>query len=103
LTRAIATIHKGPRSGGGSRGLPRVNVPFPSPTGPPAPRAEVLLGYLDYFRCVVVSKVQGLSDAQLRVSLLPSGWTVLELVKHLTHVEQRWLVWGFQGQPVARP
>jgi len=80
-----------------------VNVPFPAPTGPPAPRGEVLLGYLDYFRWVVVSKVQGLSDAQLRVSVLPSGWTVLELVKHLMHVEQRWLVWGFEGQPVARP
>jgi len=78
-------------------------MPFPEPTGPPGPRAEVLLGYLDYFRCLVVSKVQGLSDAQLRVSLLPSGWTVLELVKHLRHVEQRWLVWGFKGQPVARP
>ena len=51
----------------------------------------------------MVTKVQGLSDAQLRVSLLPSGWTVIELVKHLTHVEQRWLVWGFEGQPVARP
>ncbi len=78
-------------------------MPFPEPTGAPGPRAEVLLGYLDYFRCLVVSKVQGLSDAQLRVSLLPSGWTVLELVKHLRHVEQRWLVWGFEGQPVARP
>jgi len=56
-----------------------VTVPFPEPTGPPVPRAEVLLGYLDYFRSLVVSKVQGLSDAQLRVSLLPSGWTVIEL------------------------
>ena len=78
-------------------------MPFPEPTGPPTPRADVLLGYLDYFRSLVVSKVHGLSEAQLRVSLLPSGWTVLELVKHLTHVEQRWLVWGFDGQPVARP
>ncbi len=78
-------------------------MPFPEPTGPPTPRADVLLGYLDYFRSLVVSKVHGLSEAQLRVSLLPSGWTVLELVKHLTHVEQRWLVCGFDGQPVARP
>lgn len=78
-------------------------MPFPEPAGPPVPRGEVLLGYLDYFRSLVVTKAQGLSDAQLRVSLLPSGWTVLELVKHLTHVEQRWLVWGFEGQPVARP
>jgi len=25
------------------------------------------------------------------------------LVKHLKHVEQRWLVWGFEGRLVARP
>ena len=66
-----------------------MTVPFPEPSGPPVPRAEVLLGYLDYFRSLVVAKVQGLSDAQLRVSLLSSGWTVIELVKHLTHVEHR--------------
>jgi len=35
-----------------------VTVPFPEPTGPPVPRAEVLLGYLDYFRSLVVTKVQ---------------------------------------------
>ncbi len=80
-----------------------MSLPFPEPTGPPAPRAEVLLGYLDYFRSTVVSKVQGLSHEQLRTSVLPSGWVVLELVKHLTHVERRWLVWGFEGQPVAQP
>jgi len=80
-----------------------VSLPFPEPTGPPAARAEVLLGYLDYFRSLMVSKVQGLSDDQLRTSVLPSGWAVLELVKHLTHVERRWLVWGFEGQPVAQP
>ncbi len=80
-----------------------MSLPFPEPTGPPAPRAEVLLGYLDYFRSLVLSKVQGLSDDQLRMSVLPSGWAVLELVKHLTHVERRWLVWGFEGQPVAQP
>ncbi len=80
-----------------------VSLPFPEPTGPPAPRAEVFLGYLDYFRSLVARKVQGLSEEQLRVGLLPSGWTVLELVKHLTHVERRWLVWGFEGQPVAQP
>ena len=50
-----------------------------------------------------MTEVQGLSDAQFRVSLLPSGWSVIELVKRRRHVEQRWLVWGFEGQPVARP
>lgn len=80
-----------------------VTVPFPEPSGPPAPRSEVLLGYLDFFRSVVVTKVEGLTEDQLRTSVVPSGWTVLELVKHLTYVERRWLVWGFEGQSVADP
>jgi hypothetical protein len=80
-----------------------VTLPFPEPTGPPLPRGEIFLAYLDYFRDVIVSKLQGLSEDQLRRSLLPSGWTVLELAKHLTHVERRWLVWGFQGRPVTEP
>ncbi len=86
-----------------ARSVRRVSLPFPEPTGAPVPRAEVFLGYLDYFRSLVVSKTHGLSEDQMRVSLLPSGWTVLELVKHLTHVERRWLVWGFEGQPVRQP
>ena len=76
---------------------------LPEPTGPPAPPAEVFLAYLDHFRSVVASSVQELSPAQQRTSVLPSGWTVLELVKHLTHVERRWLAWGFEGRPVAEP
>ena len=33
----------------------------------------------------------------------PSGWSPLELVKHLTYVELRWLEWGFEGRPVDDP
>ena len=80
-----------------------MSVPFPSPTDPRATRADVFLGYLDYFRSVVVGKLQGLPDEELRTSRLPSGWTPLELLKHLTYVELRWLVWGFEGTPVAQP
>jgi hypothetical protein len=39
----------------------------------------------------------------VRSSRLPSGWTPLELVNHLTHVERRWLEWGFEGSDVAQP
>jgi uncharacterized damage-inducible protein DinB len=78
-------------------------LPFPSPTLPYDSRAEVLLGYVAYFRSVVVAKLHGLSDGDLRGSRLPSGWAPLELLKHLTHVERRWLVWGFEGRPVADP
>jgi uncharacterized damage-inducible protein DinB len=76
---------------------------FPSPTIPAGSRSEVFLGYLDYFRSVLVDKVGDLSDVDLRRSPVPSGWTPIELVRHLTHVERRWLVWGFEGRPVADP
>lgn len=78
-------------------------LPFPEPTEPHASRGDVLLGYLDYFRSVVVARLQGLSDDELRTSRLPSGWAPLELLKHLVHAEHRWVVWGFEGEPVAQP
>jgi uncharacterized damage-inducible protein DinB len=61
------------------------------------------LGYLDYFRDRLISKLSGLPVAELSRSRLPSGWTPLELLRHLTFVERRWLEWGFAGQPVAQP
>jgi uncharacterized damage-inducible protein DinB len=51
----------------------------------------------------VARKVDGLSDAELRSTRLPSGWTPLELVKHLVYMERRWLQWGFAGVPVEEP
>jgi hypothetical protein len=80
-----------------------MSIPFPEPTRPASSRTEVLVGYLDYFRSVVLAKVDGLSEDQLRSSVLPSGWSPLELVQHLTYVEMRWLEWGFEGQPVENP
>jgi len=76
---------------------------FPSPTVSAASRAEVHLRYLDYFRAVLVAKLKGLPDDELRSSRLPSGWTPLELLKHVTHVEARWLEWGFEGRYVGDP
>jgi uncharacterized damage-inducible protein DinB len=80
-----------------------MTFPFPEATDPAESRTEVFLRYLDYFRSVVVTKVDGLSDEELRSSRLPSGWSPLELVKHLTYVEQRWLEWGFEGHDVPDP
>jgi uncharacterized damage-inducible protein DinB len=77
--------------------------PFPEPTSPAASRSEVLVRYLDYFRDTVLAKVRGLSEEELRSSRLPSGWSPLELLHHLAHVERRWLVWGFEGQDVDDP
>jgi len=80
-----------------------MTIPFPSPTMPRGSRSEVFLGYLGYFREVVLRKVADLPDAEVRRSRLPSGWTPIELLKHLTHVERRWVVWGFEGQDVGDP
>ncbi len=64
---------------------------------------DVLLGFLDYYRSVIARKVEGLTDEELRESRLPSGWSPLELVKHLVYMERRWLQWGFCAEPIADP
>jgi uncharacterized damage-inducible protein DinB len=76
---------------------------FPEPTAPAVSQAAVFLGYLDYFRSRLIAKVEQLSDTDQRRSHLPSGWTPLELVKHCTFVEIRWLEWGFAGRHVDDP
>jgi hypothetical protein len=80
-----------------------MTVPFPEPTAPAQSRAEVFGRYLDYFRDRLAAKLRGLPEQELRHSRLPSGWTPLELLKHLTFVELRWLEWGFEGRYVASP
>ena len=78
-------------------------VGFPSPTEPAGSRAEVFVTYLDYFRSRLVSKLRSLPPGALRESMLPSGWTPAELLKHLQYVELRWLEWGFEGRDVGDP
>jgi uncharacterized damage-inducible protein DinB len=80
-----------------------MTVPFPGPTTPAASRSEVFLNYLDYFRSRLISKLGSLPAGELRASRLPSGWTPLELIKHLRYVELRWLEWGFAGASVPSP
>lgn len=38
----------------------------------------LLLGQVAYYRVAVLDKLEGLSDAQLRATVLPSGWSPLE-------------------------
>jgi uncharacterized damage-inducible protein DinB len=88
--------------GGGASGV----VP-PLPPGEPDttvtdPHA-LLLGHLDYCRGTLLRKLDGLPEEELRHSRVPSGWAPLELVRHLTYVERRWLVWGFEAEQVPDP
>ena len=60
---------------------------------------ELLLAFLDQQRDVVVWKLGGLTDDQVRQRPLPSsGLYLLGLVKHLAGVEQYWLCEAF-GRP----
>ena len=59
--------------------------------------------YLDYFRERIIDKVTSLPLDALVVSVVPTDWTALELVRHLTFVEMRWLEWGFEGRSVDEP
>jgi len=78
-------------------------VVFPEPTDPRTTRAEVFLGYLDYFRERIIDKLHRLPPEEAGRSRLPSGWSPAELAVHLRHVERRWLEWGFLGLEVDDP
>lgn len=76
---------------------------LPEPSTRTVDPATALLDYLDYFRAEIRRKVSGLDKNDLSTSRLPSGWTALELLAHLVHMERRWLVWGFLGEAVTAP
>ena len=78
-------------------------IPFPEPTLPRASHSDVLLSYLDYFRSRALAKLAELPIAELHRSRVPSGWTPLQLINHLTHVERRWMQWGFMGEHLDDP
>lgn len=59
--------------------------------------------YFDWLRADLAAAVLALPSPEQRRSSLPSGWTPLELLSHVLHMEQRWFVWGFLGEPVDEP
>jgi Protein of unknown function (DUF664) len=61
---------------------------------------EVLLSTLNKQRQHVLEILDGLSDADLRRAVLPSGWTCLGLIRHLAlDVERFWFRQVMIGQP----
>ncbi len=65
--------------------------------------AERWADYLEWLREDIIEAVRSLSPAEQRETRVPSGWSPLELLNHLLHMEQRWFVWGFLGEPVDQP
>jgi uncharacterized damage-inducible protein DinB len=80
-----------------------MSLPLPEPSKDVTDVKELFLRYLDFYRSVISAKVEGLSDDELRRTHVPTGWTPIELVKHLVYMERRWLRWGFTGEQVPDP
>jgi len=80
-----------------------MGVSLPEPSDFFDSRTHLFEGYLDYLRARIVEKVSQLPESERRSSRLASGWTPMELIKHLTFVEMRWLEWGFEGRDVDDP
>ena len=76
---------------------------FPEPKPDTGDAATLFALYLDWYRETAVRKVGALDAGEQRRTRLPSGWTPLELLTHLAHMERRWIVWGFLGEPVDDP
>lgn len=58
----------------------------------------MLSSFLDYHRATVLRKIQGVADFALREPMVPSGTSLLGLVKHLGYVEQWWFRTCFAGE-----
>ncbi|MEU4175987.1 DinB family protein [Streptomyces sp. NPDC026589] len=74
--------------------------------GPPDSGSDeraTLLAFLDYVRDAVISKARGLDARQGRTPGVPSGTSVLGLVKHLTAAELYWFTWAFEGADIEHP
>jgi len=59
--------------------------------------------YLTFYREQLARAVLALTPGARRSVLVPSGWSPIEMLSHVLHMEQRWFVWGFLGERVAEP
>ena len=74
--------------------------PYPPKSGT---ERETLVGYLDYYRAVMIDKASGLSKEQANQTLGPSNLTLINLVHHLAIVEHWWFHAFFAGHDPVEP
>jgi uncharacterized damage-inducible protein DinB len=67
-----------------------------------ADEKTMLLGWLDLYRDIMVFKIEGLSEEQARLRPAPAANSLLNLIVHLTGVEQRWFQQIIAGQTIDR-
>ena len=65
-----------------------------------APELETLREVLDAHREKIVKSVSGLSDNDIRRGMVPSGTSLLGIMKHLGYVERFWFQIVFAGLDV---
>jgi hypothetical protein len=66
--------------------------------------SRMLLGFLQYQRDVVLQILEGLPEDAWQTSVVPSGWTVAGMLRHLCGVERHWLqdvTTGVREEPPA--
>ncbi|HYJ68548.1 MAG TPA: DinB family protein [Nocardioidaceae bacterium] len=73
------------------------------PTSTMTAEAVALQHFLDVQRANALAIVDGLTEEQLRASVLPSGWTPLGLIQHLGHAERHWFQTVACGTAVDLP
>jgi uncharacterized damage-inducible protein DinB len=64
---------------------------------------EVLGGFLDHYRRTLLHICEDLSEEQLRRPMVPSGTSLLGLVKHLAYCERSWFQERIANEPVEYP
>lgn len=64
---------------------------------------DTIVGYLDYYREVMLDKAGGLDKDQLNTTLGPSNLTLINLIHHLAIVEHWWFWQFFAGNDQLEP
>jgi uncharacterized damage-inducible protein DinB len=71
------------------------------PRTEPEPSADervTLVGFLDYYRATILTKIDGLTDEQARTRFVGSDTSLLGLVRHLSEVERSWFRRRLRGE-----
>ena len=63
-----------------------------------ASEKDMLETFLDLQRAILLWKIDGLGIEDLRRLMVPSGVSLLGLVKHIAYVEQNWFQVVFEGE-----
>jgi len=64
---------------------------------------ETLVGYLDWYRELMIDKASGLTRDQANTRLMPSTLTLIGLIHHLAYVEHWWFHEFFKGNDALEP